>query len=66
MKVIQTAFCTYTAIDHLFFYRIAESLYLPVHGKPYLAYRTGQSADLTVIGNLVFTPTRDPCLAHIT
>ena len=26
---------------------------------PYLAYRTGQSADLTVIGNLVFTPSRD-------
>ena len=25
----------------------------------YLAYRTGQSADLTVIGNLVFTPSRD-------
>ena len=33
-------------------------------GKPegrllYLAYRTGESADLTVIGNLVFTPSRD-------
>ena len=25
----------------------------------YLAYRTGQSLDLTVIGNLVFTPSRD-------
>ena len=25
----------------------------------YLAYQTGQSADLTVIGNLVFTPSRD-------
>ena len=25
----------------------------------YLAYRTGQSVDLTVIGNLVFTPSRD-------
>ena len=25
----------------------------------YLAYRTGQSVDLTVIGNLVFAPSRD-------
>ena len=40
-------------------YRIGESIDLPVHGKPYLAYRTRQSADLTVIGNLVFTPSRD-------
>ena len=28
-------------------------------GKFYLAYRTGQSADLTVIGNPVFTLSRD-------
>ena len=28
-------------------------------GFPYLAYRTGQSVDLTVIGNHVFTLSRD-------
>ena len=32
----------------------------------YLAYRTGQSVDLIVIGNLVFTPSRDLVFPPIT
>ena len=33
--------------------------HIQTHNSYYLAYRTGQSVDLTVIGNLVFTPSRD-------
>ena len=40
-------------------YRINDYDVEQNYEKSYLAYRTGQSADLTVKGNLVFTPSRD-------